>query len=324
MPCSRRSPHSISGRSLARPGGVLPRRSRVGKAEEAVADDERTGEVGPLHSSEEPCEQSRATEGGAGGAKGGGQGERGPDRHVPDAGVSPGLDRVRQAAKAGRKTRFTALLNHLDVALLRWAYSQLKRDAAVGMDDVTWAEYGEGLEARLADLHGHVHHGHIGHNRPGVTTSQNPTAASGHWGLPPWRTKSSNGRWSKFSTRSTRKTSWGSRTVFGWGGGGTTRSTRWSAIMSSVSGAAFFVGAVTKTEPHGTRSIASLSGGCPDRASVIPGPIDALPSLTRGGSRMRESRTYRSVRGARSNARPYRNRPLRLPAITAFVGVISS
>ena len=31
-----------------------------------------------------------------------------------------------------------------------------------------------------------------------------------------------------------------------------------------------------------------------------------LPSHTRGGSRMRESRTYGSVRGARGNSRPYR------------------
>src|ERR1700682_3770172 len=31
-----------------------------------------------------------------------------------------------------------------------------------------------------------------------------------------------------------------------------------------------------------------------------------LPSSTRGGSRMRESRTYGSVRGALSNERPYR------------------
>jgi RNA-directed DNA polymerase len=75
------------------------------------------------------------------------------------AGVSPGLDRVRQAARAGKETRFTALLHHLDVDRLRWAYHQLKRDAAVGVDGVTWAEYGEGLEARLTDLHGRVHRG---------------------------------------------------------------------------------------------------------------------------------------------------------------------
>jgi hypothetical protein len=132
---------------------------RVGKAEEAVADDERTSEVGPLHSSGELCEQSWATGGGSGGAKGGGQGERGPDRRLSRTGVSPGLDRVRQAAKAGRETRFTALLHHLDVALLRWAYSHLKRDAAVGVDEVIWAEYGQGQEARLPDRHGRVHRG---------------------------------------------------------------------------------------------------------------------------------------------------------------------
>ena len=53
----------------------------------------------------------------------------------------------------------------------------------------------------------------------------------------------------------------------------------------------------------------------PSRGSVSPG-LDrvrrsgdfASPSNTRGGSRMREIRTYGSVRGARSNARPYRDR----------------
>jgi hypothetical protein len=114
------------------------------------------------------------------------------------AGVFPGLDRVRQAAKTAKETRLTALLHHLDVALLRWAYSQLKRDAAVGVDEVTWAEYGQGLEARLTDLHGRVHRGAYRAHRPAATTSQNPMAASGHWGLPPWRTRSSNGRWLKF------------------------------------------------------------------------------------------------------------------------------
>src|SRR3984893_8275634 len=38
------------------------------------------------------------------------------------------------------------------------------------------------------------------------------------------------------------------------------------------------------------------------------GPDSASPSSTRGGSRMRESRTYGSVRGALSNERPYRDR----------------
>jgi RNA-directed DNA polymerase len=73
--------------------------------------------------------------------------------------VSPGLDRVRQAARAEKETRFTALLHHLDVDLLRWAYHQLKRDAAVGIDEMTWAAYGDGLEARVTELDGRVHRG---------------------------------------------------------------------------------------------------------------------------------------------------------------------
>src|SRR5438045_5564136 len=46
----------------------------------------------------------------------------------------------------------------------------------------------------------------------------------------------------------------------------------------------------------------------PGPASFIRGPKSASPSNTRGGSRMRESRTYGSVRGALSNERPYRDR----------------
>src|SRR5499425_1517900 len=44
-----------------------------------------------------------------------------------------------------------------------------------------------------------------------------------------------------------------------------------------------------------------------------------LPSLTRGRSRMRESRTYGSVRGAGSNLRSYRDRH-RHPPRTAAIG----
>src|ERR1700746_2247402 len=45
----------------------------------------------------------------------------------------------------------------------------------------------------------------------------------------------------------------------------------------------------------------------PSLISFTDGPKHASPSLTRGGSRMRESRTYGSVRGALSNERPYRD-----------------
>jgi len=70
-----------------------------------------------------------------------------------------GLDRVRQAAKQDGKMRFTALLHHVTVELLERSYLSLKRQAAAGVDGVTWEEYGEGLAGRLIDLHGRIHRG---------------------------------------------------------------------------------------------------------------------------------------------------------------------
>jgi group II intron reverse transcriptase/maturase len=67
-------------------------------------------------------------------------------------GASSALDRVREAARRDAKQRFTNLLHHLKVDLLRQAYGALKRDAAAGVDEMKWKEYGEGLEERLIDL----------------------------------------------------------------------------------------------------------------------------------------------------------------------------
>ena len=74
-------------------------------------------------------------------------------------GASHGLDRVRQAARLKKEERFTALLHHVDVDRLRDAYFALKREAAPGVDGMTWEDYGQDLEARLEDLHGRVHRG---------------------------------------------------------------------------------------------------------------------------------------------------------------------
>jgi len=70
-----------------------------------------------------------------------------------------GLERVREAAKKDGKQKFTALLHHVTVDLLRDSYYSLKKQAAPGVDGVTWEEYGQGLEARLSDLHGRIHRG---------------------------------------------------------------------------------------------------------------------------------------------------------------------
>jgi RNA-directed DNA polymerase len=69
------------------------------------------------------------------------------------------LNRVRQAARGDKQMRFTALLHHVNIDLLRSSYYSLKRQAAAGVDGVTWQEYGTGLEERLADLHGRIHRG---------------------------------------------------------------------------------------------------------------------------------------------------------------------
>ncbi len=73
--------------------------------------------------------------------------------------VSSGLARVRKLAKEQPKLRFTALMHHLTIDLLRQSYFWLKRDAAPGVDGVTWEAYGEGLDDRIADLHARVNRG---------------------------------------------------------------------------------------------------------------------------------------------------------------------
>src|SRR6516164_4004475 len=73
--------------------------------------------------------------------------------------MSLGLDGVRQAASVRKQERFTALLHHVTLNLLRDSFYALKRQASPGIDGVTWQEYEIGLEGRLRDLHSRVHRG---------------------------------------------------------------------------------------------------------------------------------------------------------------------
>jgi hypothetical protein len=61
------------------------------------------------------------------------------------------LSGVRRAAQERKKKRFTALLHHVTPDLLWKGYESLKKDAAPGVDGVTWREYEMGLEDRLVD-----------------------------------------------------------------------------------------------------------------------------------------------------------------------------
>jgi RNA-directed DNA polymerase len=76
-----------------------------------------------------------------------------------EIGVSQGRRGVREAAREWKRERFTALLHHLTVGLLRESFYALKRQAAPGVDGVKWREYETGLEDRLTDLHSRVHRG---------------------------------------------------------------------------------------------------------------------------------------------------------------------
>ena len=69
------------------------------------------------------------------------------------------LERVRQAARRDKNARFTSLLHHVTVERLRSAYQQTRRDAAPGVDGVTWEQYGQALEENLQELHARLHRG---------------------------------------------------------------------------------------------------------------------------------------------------------------------
>jgi len=73
--------------------------------------------------------------------------------------VAQALERVRQAARQRKKERFTALLHHISIDCLRMAFFALKRDAASGVDGLTWPTYEADLDRNLTDLHERVHRG---------------------------------------------------------------------------------------------------------------------------------------------------------------------
>ena len=73
--------------------------------------------------------------------------------------VSQGLDRIRQAARQRKKERFTSLYHHLSVAMLRTAFFALKRDAAPGVDGLTWEAYETDLDRKIEALHSRVQRG---------------------------------------------------------------------------------------------------------------------------------------------------------------------
>lgn len=72
---------------------------------------------------------------------------------------SLGLAGVRETARVQPELKFTALLHHVNENLLHEAFFDLKKDAAVGIDEVTWQDYELDLDDRISDLHGRIHRG---------------------------------------------------------------------------------------------------------------------------------------------------------------------
>jgi RNA-directed DNA polymerase len=73
--------------------------------------------------------------------------------------VSQALERIRKAAKGRKKERFTALFHHLSPEMLRTAFFALRREAAPGVDGLTWQDYETDLDRRIEDLHSRVQRG---------------------------------------------------------------------------------------------------------------------------------------------------------------------
>jgi len=141
--------------------------------------------------------------------------------------VGQALDRVRQAARQRKKERFTALLHHVNNDSLRLAYYALKREAAAGVDGVTWRDYEADLELRLEDLLGRVHRGAY---RPQPSRRTYIPKADGSrrpLAIAALEDKIVQAPRSWCSTPSTRRTSSGSRTGFGPDAARTTRWTPW-------------------------------------------------------------------------------------------------
>jgi RNA-directed DNA polymerase len=64
---------------------------------------------------------------------------------------------VREAAQRDKGLKFTTLLHHVSEKRLLDSFYLLKKQAAPGVDQVTWSDYEEGVEARITDLHDRIH-----------------------------------------------------------------------------------------------------------------------------------------------------------------------
>jgi len=99
----------------------------------------------------EPVERRAGTKGNAG--------QQSTRRTQSRESVSQALERIRKVARERNKEKFTALLHHVNIDLLEEAFFELKKNAAPGVDRLTWKDYEADLERNLKDLHARVQRG---------------------------------------------------------------------------------------------------------------------------------------------------------------------
>ena len=145
------------------------------------------------------------------------------------ASVTQALECVRKAASKRKKEKFTALFHHLSVEHLEAAFFELQENAAAGVDGLTWRAYEADLECNLEDLHGRLHRGAYRPRPSRRVYIPKPDGRQRPLAVAALETRSSSGRRQRCSTRSTRKTSSGSRMDSGLGAA---RMMRWTRSWS--------------------------------------------------------------------------------------------
>ncbi len=138
----------VAGR-VGKADGRTPAMYGAGKSDRSVV---------PMKASNKAGKPVAETSEGRGLAKGN-MDEQNASRTQSRTSALSALDRVRQAAKREKGMQFTALLHHIDIDRLRTAFHALKKDAAPGVDGLTWEKYAGGVEENIRDLHVRLHQG---------------------------------------------------------------------------------------------------------------------------------------------------------------------
>ena len=170
-----------TGRSHVRPMAHLPARSASGRRG-AVADDARAWEVELRHSSCEADEQGGAIRRGAGGAKGGDQGECGPAKHGPDTATGNRVTGAGAHTASSKAKEEGTVHRAAPPCQRRSAPSGVLRDQEGRRAGCRWPDSAGTTRQTLSASSGICTHGSNGERtgrcRHGASTSQSRTAGS--------------------------------------------------------------------------------------------------------------------------------------------------